>query len=122
MQINVPGDEIVREWPPNAPEEERARFVFVVPDYKASKEIVRLLFRVRSDEMTLHDAARAILGLTLDRVENLTRKGTDEPIDVEKKGTQLSEDCAGQLAPMFNVLVGMCNDLLIVTEPERKNS
>lgn len=121
MELPFPGDEVVKVWPPSAPKEEQARFIFRVPDYKAARALIRTIQRVADDEIETEDGWRVYVGLTLDRVENLTHGGSPCVLERDDDGA-LTEDCAARLMRFLPWLFQQAQSFIMLPEGERKNS
>jgi hypothetical protein len=69
---------------------------------------------------TFHDTAQKILGLVLDRVENLS-DDSGHPIEITKSGEQLSEESLSALHPILTDLMDIAADLCRLKSAEEKN-
>lgn len=122
MRLHRPGSTVLRRWPPGAPEEDQARFFFRVPDAAEGREVWRQAVRINKDLATLFDGAKVILGIALDRVENLADAETGEPIALEKENGRLTEKTLGDLQFCLFELCTMAQGLGELTRDEEKNS
>jgi hypothetical protein len=108
--------------------EEQARFIFRVPDAREGREILQaaLKWERRDRQSSLLDSCKTMLGICLEKVENLYFPGNGtqepEPVQVEKEGPLLAESTLGVLQPFLTALYLWAQELGALTEDERKNS
>jgi len=113
---------VLRALPIGVSEEDQARFFFRVPDAGQGREVWRQSVRYAKNMDELFDAAKVILGIVLDRVENLKDAETGEDILLEKEDGRLAEKTLGDLQFFLLELCGLAQGLGELTHGERKNS